>query len=288
MQKLVGRLQRGPAGAADDAAGISRRRTAAVPAVLALGPDRAVADGDRRSGRSERLGRPRPPIASRTHAFGFPDDHGALGGHLHARADDERRCRSLPAPTALNQVLVLNGFGTAADEVARRTSMEFLRTIDTAIDARGRGASRTTQQALDIGQTLQQRRHAWRRCSRTRRSGNQLKQVAKVIKFNGDVAGARAEPADLLLSAGRVRHASGSARHAVEPAGAGEPGDQGVLRRDASSWGWSSRSRRSHSRTSAARCSRPDRATTSWAPITRGATTISWSAERCAAATSTA
>jgi len=34
-----------------------------------------------------------------------------------------------PAPTPLNQVLALNGFGTAADELARRTGMIFARRI---------------------------------------------------------------------------------------------------------------------------------------------------------------
>src|SRR5262249_45213581 len=35
-----------------------------------------------------------------------------------------------PAPTALNQLLVLSGFGTAADEQARLNAMSYLRTID--------------------------------------------------------------------------------------------------------------------------------------------------------------
>ena len=78
---------------------------------------------------------------------------------------------------------MLNGFGTAADEVARRTSMEFLRTIDTEHALVG-AASRTTQQAVDIGQTLSSDVTLATVFPNTT-LGNQLRQVAKVIKFNG-------------------------------------------------------------------------------------------------------
>ena len=108
--------------------------------------------------------------------------------------------------------------------------MEFLRTIDTGHALVG-AASRTTQQALDIGQMLNSDVDARDRvpehdARQPVAAGGEGHQVQR------DVAGARTEPADLLLSARRVRHAPGPGRHAGEPADAGEPGDQGVLRRD--------------------------------------------------------
>ena len=83
----VGGLQRRAAGAAADAAGLSERRAASVPAVLALRPGGAVADVDRRSGQRDRVGRTHGRSV-RAAAVGVPDDHGAVGRHLHARSVD--------------------------------------------------------------------------------------------------------------------------------------------------------------------------------------------------------
>jgi uncharacterized protein (DUF1501 family) len=116
------------------------------------------------------------------HASGFPAIT-SLSGGIFTRGPSTSPLSIAAAPTALNQVLVLNGFGTAADEVARRTSMEFLRTTDTDLTLIG-AASRTTQQALSIGQTLSSDvtlATAFPNSS----LGNQLLQIAKVIKFNG-------------------------------------------------------------------------------------------------------
>jgi uncharacterized protein (DUF1501 family) len=77
---------------------------------------------------------------------------------------------------------VLNGFGTAADEVARRKSMDFLRTLDTGHTLET-AASRTTDQAVHIGQTLSSDVTLATIFPNTT-LGNQLKQVAKIIKFN--------------------------------------------------------------------------------------------------------
>jgi uncharacterized protein (DUF1501 family) len=79
-------------------------------------------------------------------------------------------------------VLVLNGFGTAADEVARRRSLDLLRTIDGESSLVG-ATSRTTQQALDIGKAFSTDPTLATVFPNTT-LGNQLKQVAKVIKFN--------------------------------------------------------------------------------------------------------
>jgi uncharacterized protein (DUF1501 family) len=115
------------------------------------------------------------------HSSGFPMLT-ALSGGIFTRGASTTPLSIAAAPTALNQVLVLNGFGTAADEVARLRSMEFLRTIDTSAALVG-SVSRTTQQALDIGKTLDSDVPLATVFPNTT-LGNQLKQVAKVIKFN--------------------------------------------------------------------------------------------------------
>jgi uncharacterized protein (DUF1501 family) len=115
------------------------------------------------------------------HASGFPTVT-SLSGGIFTRGQTTTPLSIAPAPTALNQVLVLSGFGTTADEVARRNSMSFLRTIDTG-NALVAGASRTTDQALNIGQILSADVTLSTAFPNTT-LGNQLLQVAKVIKFN--------------------------------------------------------------------------------------------------------
>jgi uncharacterized protein (DUF1501 family) len=83
---------------------------------------------------------------------------------------------------SLTSVLVLNGFGSTPDAVARRSSMDFLRTIDntaTMID----GASQTTQQAIDISAAFSVDPTINTIFPATGLA-DQLKQVAKVIKLN--------------------------------------------------------------------------------------------------------
>ncbi len=106
----------------------------------------------------------------------------ALSGGIFTRGQTTSPLSIAPAPTALNQVLVLNGFGTAADEVARRNSLDLLRTID-GDSTLVANASKTTQQAIDIGKTLSTDVTLSTVFPNTT-LGNQLKQVAKVIKFN--------------------------------------------------------------------------------------------------------
>jgi hypothetical protein len=60
-----------------------------------------------------------------------------------------------PAPTPLNQVLALTGYGTAADELARRAALDQIRTRDlnnTMIQA----TSSLTQQAVNVSLQLSQ------------------------------------------------------------------------------------------------------------------------------------
>ena len=86
-----------------------------------------------------------------------------------------------PAPTPLNQVLALNGFGTAADELARRTAMNNIRTRDTNYTMT-QAASALTQQAFNVSQQLSQNPVLTVTFPNTT-LGNQLAQVAKLMKF---------------------------------------------------------------------------------------------------------
>ncbi len=96
-------------------------------------------------------------------------------------------CVGLKRPLAigtgsLTSVLVLNGFNSTPEAVARKNSMDFLRTIDTTATMIA-GASATTQQALDISAAFQTDPTITTVFPNTS-LGNQLKQVAKVIKLN--------------------------------------------------------------------------------------------------------
>jgi uncharacterized protein (DUF1501 family) len=85
------------------------------------------------------------------------------------------------APTPLNQLLTLNGFGTAADELARLTAMNNARTRDlnyTLVQQ----ASTITQQAVNVSQQLTTDPTLTVPFPSTS-LGNQLRQVAKLIKL---------------------------------------------------------------------------------------------------------
>src|SRR5207249_12091356 len=113
----------------------------------------------------------------------------ALAGGIFARGQLTSPLTVAPAPTALNRLLLLNGFGTAADEQARLNAMNYLRTIDrdSALVA---AASNVTQQALDIAKAFNVDPVLSTVFPNTT-LGNQLKQVAKLMKFNLS-SGARA------------------------------------------------------------------------------------------------
>jgi uncharacterized protein (DUF1501 family) len=106
----------------------------------------------------------------------------ALAGGIFTRGGLTSPLTVAPAPTALNQLLVLSGFGTATDERARLSSMNYLRTIDRSNPLVG-AASNITQQALDIGAALNVDPVLSTVFPATT-LGNQLKQIAKLIKFN--------------------------------------------------------------------------------------------------------
>jgi len=86
------------------------------------------------------------------------------------------------APTPLNQILVLSGYGGAADEKARRMSFDYLRTIDLG-NSMVAGAGAITQKALVVSQALSVDPKLQTVFPNTS-LGNQLLQVAKVIKAN--------------------------------------------------------------------------------------------------------
>ena len=115
------------------------------------------------------------------HGSGFPMIT-ALSGGIFTRGQTSSPLSIAPAPTALNQVLVLSNFGTAADDVARRTSLDVIRGLDHE-STLVRSASDTTQRAIDIGQMLKSDVSLSTAFPNTN-LGNQLKQVAKVIKAN--------------------------------------------------------------------------------------------------------
>lgn len=82
---------------------------------------------------------------------------------------------------SLTSVLVLNGFSGSSTDVARRTSMDQLRTYDNTLTMIA-AASATTQQALDISAEFTVDPTINTVFPNTG-LGNQLKQVAKVIKL---------------------------------------------------------------------------------------------------------
>jgi uncharacterized protein (DUF1501 family) len=116
-----------------------------------------------------------------THPTGYPMIT-SLSGGIFTRGATSSPLSVSSAPTPLNQVLILNGFGTAADESARRHSMEVVRMLD-GEHALVAAASRTTDQALRIGEMLGNDVSLASEFPNTT-LGNQLKQVAKLIKFN--------------------------------------------------------------------------------------------------------
>lgn len=85
------------------------------------------------------------------------------------------------APTPLNQVLALTGFGTAADELARRAAMDNVRALDlnyTMVQQ----SSQLTQQAINASIQLSTDPTLTVTFPSTT-LGNQLRQVAKLLKF---------------------------------------------------------------------------------------------------------
>jgi len=116
-----------------------------------------------------------------TQPSGFPMVTALAGGQF-ARGQFTAPLQVAAAPTALNQLLVLNGFQNTAADRARRSAMDHIRTIDREYKLVA-AAQNVTQQALDIGQSLSVDPVINTVFPNTT-LGNQLRQVAKLIKFN--------------------------------------------------------------------------------------------------------
>jgi uncharacterized protein (DUF1501 family) len=115
------------------------------------------------------------------HATGFPTVT-ALSGGIFGRGATTVPLSIASAPAPLDRLFVLNGFSDTRVDDARRSSMEFLRTIDTDATLVA-AASGTTGQAVRIGRIMSSDVTVTTGFPDTP-LGNQLKQVAKVIKFN--------------------------------------------------------------------------------------------------------
>jgi uncharacterized protein (DUF1501 family) len=129
-------------------------------------------------------------LSDRTQSFNgdatFPMVTSIAGSNIFNFGLNTRPLAIASATTPLNQVLVLSGFGGGADEVARRNSMTFLRTIDRQ-NTLVQTTSDSTQQALDISAAFSTDPTLTTVFPNTN-LGNQLKQVAKVMKLNQTAA----------------------------------------------------------------------------------------------------
>lgn len=112
----------------------------------------------------------------------FPMVTSVAGTNLFSQGAVTRPLGIAPAPASLLNVLNLNCTGTTADCSARRTSMNYLRTIDRA-PVLVRAAGDAMQQALDVDTALDTDPTLTTVFPNTT-LGNQLRQVAKVIKLN--------------------------------------------------------------------------------------------------------
>ena len=113
---------------------------------------------------------------------GFPTVT-ALGGGIFTRGQVTSPLTVSSATNlALNQLLVLNGFGNGADEQARLNAMNYLRTIDRG-SAFVAAAGDVTQNALNISKAFNAEPTLATPFPNTT-LGNQLRQTARLIKFN--------------------------------------------------------------------------------------------------------
>jgi uncharacterized protein (DUF1501 family) len=112
----------------------------------------------------------------------FPASTSVAGNNQFSKGAVTKSLSIAPAPTGLNQIFVLNGFSTSAADTARLSAMTTLRTFDTSIPLVN-ATSVITQQAFDISAALATDPTIATTFPNTS-LGNQLLQVAKVIKLN--------------------------------------------------------------------------------------------------------
>lgn len=132
-------------------------------------------------------GRAADKVVALNQGSGFPITTTVAGSAVFAQGLVTQPLGIAPAPTALNQVLVLSGFNTSPEATARKNSMDFLRTIDrqaTLVAV----ASDQTEQAIQVRAALQVDPVLATQFPGSG-IGNQLKQVAKVMKLNQTTLG---------------------------------------------------------------------------------------------------
>jgi uncharacterized protein (DUF1501 family) len=112
----------------------------------------------------------------------FPLTTTLAGNQVFGLGAGPRPLSVSPAPTPLNQLLVLNGFNTTPESQARRNALDALRGLDTDLNLVA-ATSAGMQQALDIGQAFATDPTLATVFPNTT-LGNQLRQVAKLIKLN--------------------------------------------------------------------------------------------------------
>ena len=106
----------------------------------------------------------------------------ALAGGAFTRGQFTSPLSVAPAPTALNQLLALNGFNTTAADQLRRKTLEYLLTVDR--ETPWSVPLKTPQQARStLSQSLNSDPVLATVFPNTS-LGNQLKQIAKLIRFN--------------------------------------------------------------------------------------------------------
>src|SRR5262245_56036824 len=108
----------------------------------------------------------------------------ALAGGVFTRGSTTSPLTVSPAPIPLNQLLALSGFGTASDEQERLNAMNFIRSIDRSSPLVA-AASNVMQQAVNLDKVFNANPTLNTAFPVPATSlGNQLLQVAKLIKFN--------------------------------------------------------------------------------------------------------
>ncbi len=111
----------------------------------------------------------------------FPSSISVAGNNQFNIGQSIKPLNVAPAPTALNAIFPLNGFAVNAIDNARKAAFSSLRGFDTGVPL-VKATSDITQQGLDIQASLSQDPTVG--TFPATGLGNQLKQVAKVIKQN--------------------------------------------------------------------------------------------------------
>jgi uncharacterized protein (DUF1501 family) len=126
-------------------------------------------------------GRTADKVAFLNGAISFPIITSVTGSTVFGQGLSTRPL-TISSGTPLNQVLVLNGFTASSDDTNRLDSMAFLRTIDRSASMIA-AASDGTQQGVDIISSLTTD-PTLATVFPNSSLGNQMKQIAKVIKLN--------------------------------------------------------------------------------------------------------